>query len=585
MNSAMDLEERDITLADVLRIVRRRRKAMRNAVLVTLGITLLVTLLWPPYYRSTATILIEEQEIPQDLVRSTITSYANQQIQVITQRIMTLSNIMDIVHKYHLYDEAELRRTPRTEIMEDFRKDMHLDVVSADVIDPRFGRPMQATIAFTLAFDHRHPGTAQKVTSELVNLYLNENLKTRTEKSATTSRFLRQEAELLRQQLGELESQLAAFKKNNEGALPELYQYNMSVIERTTSELNDARVRLAELEKRKLELHASMVQLSPYAPTVLQTGESVLSEPDRLRAIQSEYRAKSSQYSDDHPDVVRLRREITSLEQALGASTAEEDYVRQLDAERGKLANLEKIYTADHPEVVKQRRVVESLVEGRTADQFGTAIPQPDNPAYVVLDTQLKSAEAESRLLQKRVAELQERIERFEGYVARTPEVEKAYADLVREMQNTTAKYREIRAKQMEAELAQSLEENRKGERFTLIEPPILPEEPHSPNRVAIVLAGIVVAIIAAAATAAVQEMLDESVRDVSYLSELLGSAPLATVPYITIAAEEIRTDHRRRLWLGALGTVMAAALLIVHLAIKPLDVIWFIALRKLGIG
>lgn len=585
MNMAIEIEEKTVSLADYLRIIKRRKRPMLIAAGTTLAIALIAALFWPPSYRSSATILIEEQEIPQDLVRSTITSFANQQIQVITQRIMTLSNIMDIVKKYELYDEAELKRTPRTEIMRDFQKDMKLDVVSAEVMDPRFGRPMQATIAFTLAFDHKNPATAQKVANELVNLYLNENLKTRTEKTATTSLFLRKEAELMREQLGGLENKMAAFKRDNEGALPELYQYNMSVIERTTSELNDARTRLSELEKRKLELQGNMVQLSPYAPTVLQTGESVLSDPDRLRAMQSEYRAKSSQYSASHPDVIRLQREIATLEQVLGKGTTREDYAKQLADAQNKLAALKKSYTADHPEVVNQQRVVAALMQGGAEGGTRAEQPQPDNPAYVVLNTQLKSADAESNLLNKRVSELQAKIARFEGYLAKAPEVEKTYADMVRELQSTTLKYQEIRAKQMEAELAQSLEENRKGERFTLIEPPIRAEEPDSPNRIAILLIGVVLAGIAATATAAVQEMLDDSVRGSGNLGELLGGAPLATIPYIAIASEERTVDHRHYLWVAAAAGAVLMALLIVHFAYKPLDVLWFIALRKLGIG
>jgi uncharacterized protein involved in exopolysaccharide biosynthesis len=272
------------------------------------------------------------------------------------------------------------------------------------------------------------------------------------------------------------------------------------------------------------------------------------------------------------------------LERTLGSGTSREDYVKQLELEKNKLAELQKTYTGGHPEVIKQQRVVAALIKDSASAGSRVVELQPDNPAYVLLNTQFKSAESETNLLRRRIVELEEKLGRFESYIAKAPDVEKSYAEMIREMQNTTAKYREIRAKQMEAELAQSLEENRKGERFVLIEPPIRPEQPISPNRIAILLIGVVLAGIAAAATAAVQEMLDESVRGSANLAELLGFAPLAAIPYIAIDTEQQFNHQRRYLWLAAAAAGILLLLTIVHLAFKPLDVIWFIAMRN-GIG
>ncbi|MDX9875893.1 MAG: hypothetical protein RBS88_13365, partial [Spongiibacteraceae bacterium] len=522
--------------------------------------------------------------IPQDLVRSTITSYANPQIKVITQRIMTLSNLMTLVEKYELLDEIELKRTPRTEIMEKFQRDMRLDVLSAEVMDPRIGRPMEATIAFTLSFDHRSPGVAQKVANELVNLYLNENLKTRTEKTATTSQFLKSEAEAILGRISGIEQQLAEFKQRNEGALPELYQYNLNVIERTDMELRDSRNRLAELEKRSLELQANMARISPYAPTELPTGERVLSDHDRLKALESEFRAKSSLYSEQHPDLQRLAREIASLRAVLGDHVDPEGDARRLKTEREKLAQLRQSYSPDHPAVIRQQRVIEALPAAGAIDPRQSEI-RADNPAYVFLDTQLKSVDADRNLLVQRIAELETKIQRFETYLSKAPDVEKRYAELTRELLTNTAKYHEITAKQMQAELAKNLETERKGERFNLIQPPIHPEKPASPNRVAIVLIGLLLAVGIGAASVAVAEMTDEGVRGETELTSLLGYAPLATIPYLAAPGENASRGQRLYVALALLVGGVSLLLLFIHFAVKPLDVLWFIAARRLGIG
>ena len=73
-----------------------------------------------------------------------------------------------------------------------------------------------------------------------------------------------------------------------------------------------------------------------------------------------------------------------------------------------------------------------------------------------------------------------------------SPQVEQQYRELTRDYDNTRLKYQEIRSKQSEAKTAQNLEADRKGERFTLIDPPLPPEEPISPNRKLIFMAGFI---------------------------------------------------------------------------------------------
>ena len=586
MNMAVEFEEDGKSLGEYLAVLKRRKKQLIIPAVVTFVVIALIALLWPPSYRSTATILIEEQEIPKDLVRSTITSYANQQIQVITQRTMTLKNIMSLVEKYALYDEAELKRRPKTDIAKEFQDNVTLDVVSAEVVDPRTGRPTEATIAFTLAYSHKSPSKAQKVANELVTLYLNENLKSRTDKSENTSSFLKTEASSLSQTLKDLESNLATFKEENEGSLPELYQYNLSIIERTDRELLENTLRMKELEKRKLQLEGELSQLSPYAPTVLATGERVLSDYDRLKALESDYRRKAAVYSDNHPDVTRLKREIKNLKTQLGSGVSTEDRAKMVREEQDRLAALKEKYTAGHPKVVAQQRVIEQLESGEinTSGDVSKEIA-PDNPSYVLLDTQLKSTNSELKILADKAEGLKLKIEKFEGYILRAPAVEKNYSAMQRDHENAQLKYREIKAKLMEAELAQNLEQGRKGERFTLIQPPVLPEKPVSPNRIAIIFAGLILSVVVGLGYIIVLETMDPGIRGEKQLAEVLGVKPLASVPYIYVD-NEIDTQDRTKLYI--FGGIIAAgiiALTAIHVFVKPLDVIWFILLRKFGVA
>jgi uncharacterized protein involved in exopolysaccharide biosynthesis len=575
------------SLGEYLVMAQRRKKSM----LITAGLVLLLSVLaalfWPSTYRSTATILIEEQEIPQDMVRSTITSYANQQIQIITQRVMTLDNIMAMVEKFEVYDKGELARMPKTSVAKAFEDAVKLDVVNAEVVDPRSGRPTEATIAFSLSFSHHSPRKAQQVTNELVNLYLNENLRTRSEKTASTERFLRQEAEVLNKELIALEDKLADFKGHNKDALPDTFQFNVQNLSRMQAQLQGVQASLREISKREMELSAKLAQTSAYAPTVLASGETVLADVDRLKALQSEYRKKAASYNANHPDIKKLKREIDTLSATVGHSGDQDELRRLLQERQAELVQLQQTYAADHPDVIAKKRLIEQLQAQLAMAQSGSPSANPDNPTYIFLENQLSALQMEKAGLQQQAQSLGAQVEELNQAVLMAPAIEKQYLQLQRTLQTTQAKYLDLRTKLREAELAGALEQGRKGQRFTLIEPATLPQQPVSPNRLALLMVGIILAGAAGAGMMILLETLDQSIRSEKTLAAAAGAPPLVSIGYIRTPEEQAKNKPDQRLYIY--GGIVLATLLIALLAInflyKPLDVLWYVLLRKLGIG
>jgi hypothetical protein len=167
--------------------------------------------------------------------------------------------------------------------------------------------------------------------------------------------------------------------------------------------------------------------------------------------------------------------------------------------------------------------------------------------------------------------------------VALAPQVEQQYRELSRDYDNTRIKYQELRSKQSEAKTAQNLEADRKGERFTLIEPPLAPEEPISPNRPLVFIAGVVLSLGLAFGVLWLLETNDTSVRGRVDLLKLTGIPPLALVPHIGTESE--RRAGRRQVQL-ALGGAMATAFVavaLVHFLYRPLDVLWFTLAHRMG--
>jgi polysaccharide biosynthesis transport protein len=578
-------EEGSKSLSDYVALARRRKRAMiiTGATLFIVGV--LAAFLWPATYRSTAVILIESQDIPPDLIRSTITSYAVQRIEEIKQRIMTTGNIMSVVQRFELYSQRELNRLTRSEISKDFRDNVSVEPISADVIDPRSGNPTKAVIAFKLAFDGDEPQKVHKVTNELITLYLNENLRGRTEQSNSTSDFLASELKSLDTLLKDLESKLSVFKEQNKGSLPELNGYNLNTLDRSERELIEIKTRMQDLESRKIELASQLAQLNPSAPTILADGRAVLSDSDRLKSLQSEYRRKFAIYNADHPDLVRLNREINALQSFQGSNNDAKDVSKQLQLSRDELAQAHGKYTEEHPEIKKLAYIVNKLEnELKNANRNQQELI-PDNPSYVLLDTQLKSIESELASLVTKSQVIRGSIKVNEQLLLKAPSVERDYQVLLRDYDNTRLKYREISEKQMQAELGKNLEQERKGERFTLIQPPEIPEEPLSPNRVAIAFIALVLSIGLGIVAGIIAEAVDARVYGVKSIEAITGIPALVLIPFYEVPIDESERKKLSYRVLAAGAIAMIIFVLLFNFFVKPLDVTYYYLLHKLGVN
>lgn len=581
------MEEEGKNLSEYVIAVRRRWPAMAVTAAGILLLAVLAALLWPRTYTSTATILIEEQDIPPDLVRSTVTTYAWQRIQTINQRVMTRATLLNIIEKYDLYADERRRRTSE-EILERMRGDIKVAPISADVIDPRSGRPTPATIAFTLSYDGQRAGVAQKVANELTTLYLNENLKSRTERAEETYSFLTEETNRLNAEIAELEAKLAQFKQRNVDRLPELAGFNHQLVERTERELLDTQAQIRALEERKFYLDGQIGQLSPTSPMYAPTGERILDPVTRLKMLKTELAATTAKYSARHPDVIRLQEEIEGLEKQVGSVSPTQEQARELAKIRQELAAAREKYAEDHPDVVRLHAELLSLEKALTpgaAPESTVLADKPDNPAYINIQSQLDGVTSQLRSLEKKRDELAGKIADYEKRIALAPQVEREYLELRRNYENAQIKYREIKAKQMEAQVGQQLEKERKGERFSLIDPPQMPEEPSRPNVTAIILLGFILSLAGGLGYLLVAEALDGSVRSPRAVAAILGVAPLALVPIVDNSEDLARRRRTRRLALQSTFAAIVTMSLLVQFFWIPWDVLWFKGLRVLTGG
>lgn len=583
--SSIRTSEQAKSFAEYVVAFRRRRKLILFTSLGLLSVSSTLAFLWPPTYKSTATILIEEQEIPSDLVRSTITSYADQRIETIKQQVMSRTTLWKVVDQFNLYQDQR-KNSPAEEIVKQFVKDIEVEVISADVVDKRTQHATKATIAFTVAYQNRSPELAQKVANELTSLFLGENLKSRERQAQEATSFLQQEAENLEHHINDIDEKVAKFKRRANGALPELTPLNQQLMNQAERELMDIDQQIRSLDERKMYLEGELATIKPNTPILSVTGERILDSSERLRALRAEYAAAAANLSADHPDILKMKQEIDALEKETGQlPDAEEASKRLINARVALSADLERLGSA-HPDILQAQRKVAALeqeVLRLNAGPSRITNQRPENPAYINLQAQLNSALSSLDALRKTRIEVKRRLGEYATRLERSPGIEPEYLVLIRDRDTTAQKYQEIRSRLLEAKVAEGLEVQRKGERFSLIDPPSLPEKPFKPNRMAIVLLGVILAVGGGIGSGAVAESLDHSIRSPEQLLMLTQHFPLAVIPFMPNEDDVSRVRIKRRLAQTAGVGVLGTALVILHIYVIPLDVLWVTALRRVG--
>ena len=515
--------EYELTLNDYLAILKRRALLIGLSFLLIFGVGLLVAVAIPAVYESTGTILVESQQISSDLVSANNNTFADERIEIIRQRVMTREHLMRIIDKYHLFADAGKLLTV-SEKIDEMRSAITVALVSTEVK----GRG-QVTIAFRLSFEDKQPEVASQVANELVTLFLDENVKQRTERATETTDFLTQEANKLRVELEVIENQLADFKQANSNALPEHQELRMNMLSRAELELKDVDrdYKTAHEELRFLELELSAAN----AGLVTTPGKpgSSLELPQDLGSLKAEYIRLLSLYKEAHPDVRAVKRKIDALEAAEGAGDA--------------------------------------------------AAPVSLDVARVQAKIAATQARSDSLAEQKRA--LLSKIEAYEGQIIETPQVERGLITLMRDHDNARNKYEEIRTKEMSAKISESLEQDNKAERFVMLEPPLLPEKPVRPNRKKIVVLAFFLALAGAGGLVMLLEMLNQRVRGVDALASVLGRRVLVSIPYISTQSELSQRRKWLKLFIVSTVLIITSILLLVHFFYMPLDLLLFKTLAK----
>jgi succinoglycan biosynthesis transport protein ExoP len=523
------MESDALSFSDLIGLMRRRLAVFANTFIASLSFAVLLAFGLPSVYESTGTILIEQQNIPDDLVQSTITSYADERIQVISQRVMSTDNLAGLVQRHQLYGYGEDDESIVSKVTE-LKNSIVIEPISADVFNQSSGRPGQATIAFTVSVRHESPEVVRDLATEINDLFLEENKRSRAEQTLGTVSFLESQSAAYQSEIDRIDGEIAGFKSRYQGMLPENASFNLQSLDRAERQLIEIRGQIRTQEERVRYLQDER------RVALTDSGGAV----DRMAELQEEFARVSAKYAPNHPDVLNIRREIEILRQVDGVA-AREDSATVIAQVRQELELARERYSADHPDVRSLERTLAALEAQNLASESGAALAM--SPAVREIDSEIREREASLSGLRQTQEALDKEISSLEGELQGVPEIERQYRMFTRRYEDAVERHDDIQAKLATARMSSQLETEQLGERFTPIDPPRLPKDPASPNRIGILALGIVLAGALSIAALALAEALDSSVRNSRDVRELLGVPPLASIPLV-----ETQSDRRKRI-------------------------------------
>ncbi len=482
------------TIYPYIQLILRRKWIILFGAIPILIAGLIYCLTAPLTYKASALIVVVPQKVPESYVRTTVTGRNDERIRGIVQQITSRTSLEKLIKQYNLYPEMR-QKYPMEIVVEHMKKDLEVE-------SPRNER--QTT--FHVSFQGRNPRLVAKVTNAFANLFVEQNLKLRESQSTNTAKFLEEELGKIYVKLKKREETLKKYKMEHMGELPEQRQSNLTTLAALQRQLQDIQENIRRAEDRKLLIRQ---QLSDQRTS--------------LNLVQSQQGAQSRHGATSNLSLPELKE---------------------------RLRILLSRYTENHPDVIALKKAIakqEKLLQIHKENAAESSAPAPSltgNPALDALKLQLRSTEFEIRQLKEEKRNVEKQIALYQKRIENTPKREQELIDLTRDYENLKQTYDDLLQKKLEAEQAAALERRQQGEQFRIVDPARVPERPVKPDLKKLIPIILVVAFGFSVGLAFIIDLLSNKYYDPDDVKADLGLEILACIPLL-LSPEEIR---RRRL-------------------------------------
>jgi polysaccharide chain length determinant protein (PEP-CTERM system associated) len=486
-----------------------------------------VSWLLPSTYQSEALILVEQQRVPDQYVVPNVTTNLQERLQNLTEQTLSRTRLQVAIDRFHLYSRPPgLNGLVKSgDPVEQMRNDIKIELVETP------GRPGEFT-AFRMRYSARSPELARKVNSELTTLFIDENVQAQRQLSENTTAFLENQLADARANMAAQEAKVAAFKAKHLGELPSQLESNVQILAGLQNQLQNTQQTLDAAKQQKLYLESLLQQYQ----ASLGTGNSITTSTPTLEKelldLHHRLRDLQSRYTDEHPDIIALKDMIAKTE---------------------KLEKQSEDEMASNQKDPKTTPAVDGAAMAEVQRGSPTSMMQAQG--------QLKANQLEILNDQQRERYLESQISAYQARLNLTPETEEELTNISRGYEESKSNYNSLQQKQMQSQLATSLERQQQGEQFRIVDPPSLPDKPSSPNHLWFSMGGLIVGICLGLGLAAILELTDVRVRQEKDLEGIVPVRVLVGIPRLSTPRE----DHFRvRGKWAELGTAVALVMLIV---------------------
>ena len=484
----------------------------------------------PPRYKSGTLILVEQPTMPRDYVLPNVAENLQERLQSITQQILSRSRLLHIVDELNLYSDERVRLSP-DDIVERMRKNIEIELVRG--ADNRIS-------AFNVYYTAGGPLIAQRVTSKLTNLFINENLEVRQQESEGNTKFLQDQLESARQGLEAQEEKIREFKAQHVGELPSQLNSNLQILGGLQSQLHAQAEALNTSKQQRVYLETLLGQYralrGPSKDAKAPMGVAELDE--KLDKLRTELRDLSSTYEEKYPEVRKIKDQIAKTE-------AQRDQL---------LADLKAKGDKSQPDA----NTPAAAFEGAGAR---------DSSSLSQLQSQLQANQIEIKNREQTIAALTAQINEYQARLNQEPIREQQLADLTRGYDQSKASYDDLLKKKNDSAMATSMELLQQGERFRIIDPPSLPLKPSFPDRLKFCGIGLAVGLMLGMGFVLTAEMMDDRVYSELELRKLLPVTVLSELPVIYDPSDERRRQKEE--WVGWATTALVLAAILAGSAVS----------------
>jgi polysaccharide chain length determinant protein (PEP-CTERM system associated) len=392
-----------------------------------------------PVYTSQAFVLVEQPKVSDKFVPPVMNDQLESRLMTLKEQILSRSRLEPIINRLGLYKDPKLSMEDRVERLR--------AAIEVKALRPEGSNHVPSGFYITASTDDAH--TAQDVCSEVLSMFMAENLKIRQQRAAGTTAFLVQQLADSKQQLDARDAKLAEFKRKYIGQLPADEQRNLEILTSTRTRLEAVTQDINQAQQQKLIQESMLAQQLAAHRVSPEAGASPNDLQHELSAAQAQLASLRARYTEGHPDVVKAKKQVEVLQNQLKASKA-----------NAEPAPASEDTAQQSPEVTQARvalQLTEQSIQGKRAEQAR-------------LDAQVRSLQSSLQL---------------------SPAVEEQYKGLTRDYESALQFYNDLLNKKMQSDMATDLERRQEGEQFGVMDAPDLPAKPSFPNRIKFTLAGL----------------------------------------------------------------------------------------------